>query len=62
MIGDFCSGTGMYSVASCYFEPAEVVAFEIDEAAIEIAKENIEGYELEDEITIEKCDILAVFN
>ena len=34
VIGDFCSGTAMYSVASCYFEPSEVVAFEIDDGAV----------------------------
>ena len=51
----------MYSVASCYFDPAEVVAFEIDDDAIQVAKQNIEYYELEEKVTIEKCNIIETF-
>ena len=52
VVGDFCCGTAMYSVAASYFEPQQVVAFDIDEDALEIAKANIEGYELQDEVEL----------
>jgi rRNA N6-adenosine-methyltransferase METTL5 len=51
----------MYSVASCYFEPERVVAFEIDPDAISIAEANLEHYELTDDVKIVNLDILKEF-
>jgi len=61
VVGDFCSGTCMYSVASMYFEPEKVVAFELDPDAINVANENLAHYELIEKVTIENKDILQVF-
>ena len=59
VVGDFCAGTGMYTVASAYFDAKEVVSFELDRDAIEVMEENYEHYEVEG--TIEHVDILQEF-
>ena len=48
VVGDFCCGTCMYSIAAAYFEPEKVVALDLDEDALAVAKENLEHYELSD--------------
>ena len=40
----------MYSIAAAYFSPAKIVALDIDPDALSVAKENIEHYELDDQI------------
>ena len=49
-VGDFCCGTCMYSIAAAYFEPAKIVALDIDPDALAVAKENLEHYELLDKV------------
>ena len=36
-VADLCCGTCMYSIASTFFEPSEVVAIDIDDDALKIA-------------------------
>ena len=50
VFGDFCCGTCMYTIAAAYFEPVKLVAFDIDPDALAIARENIEHYELGDQM------------
>ena len=38
VVGDFCCGTAMYSIASSYFDPKKIVAIDIDEDALNIAR------------------------
>ena len=40
----------MYSIAAAYFEPAKIVALDIDSDALSISKENLEHYELTDQV------------
>jgi methylase of polypeptide subunit release factors len=48
----------MYSIAAAYFEPAEIVAFDIDEGALKVARENLDSYELAEKVKIMQGDIL----
>ena len=51
----------MYSVAASYFDPAEIVSIDIDEDALEIAKANIEHYELSDKVKVINTDLIELF-
>ncbi|TNV76546.1 hypothetical protein FGO68_gene7638 [Halteria grandinella] len=59
-IADFCSGTGMYSCASTYFNPLSITGFEIDPEAIEVAQENVLSMEIADRVDFINCDILKI--
>lgn len=61
VIGDFCCGTCMYSIAASYFDPAKIVGFELDTDAIEIGQANIEHYELGETVQIIHTDLLKQF-
>ena len=51
----------MYSIAATYFEPSKIIAFEIDDGALQVAKENLEFFELEQEqVELIKMDILSI--
>merc|ERR1711957_460013 len=49
IIGDFCCGTGMYSIAAQYFDAEKTVAFDLDPDALSDAMTNVEFYELNDQ-------------
>ena len=51
----------MYSIAASYFEPEKIIAFDVDEDALEIARGNIDHYELEDQVELITTDILKLF-
>ena len=61
VVGDFCCGTAMYSIAASYFEPSKIVALEFDESAMEIAKANLDHYELTDDVDLKQMDITQEF-
>ena len=52
----------MYSVAASYFEPSEIIAIDLDTDALEIARQNIEKYELEDQVKVINTDILKLMD
>lgn len=52
----------MYSIAASFFEPLKVVCVDIDDDALGVAKENIEHYELTDEIQMIKGDLLRLLD
>ena len=52
VVGDFCAGTCMYSIAACYFEPTKVVALELDLDAMAIAMTNLEDMGCEEDVEI----------
>ena len=51
----------MYSLAAQYFEPKETIAIDIDADALEIARGNIEGFELEEQIKVINSDLVELF-
>ena len=51
----------MYSIAAAYFDPKEIIAFDIDSDALSVARENLAHYELEDKVKIWQVDILKQF-
>ena len=60
VIGDFCCGTGMYSIASTYFQPSHVIGLDIDGEALDIAVENVIGSDTADKIDIVQCDLTRI--
>ena len=58
IVGDFCCGTAAYCIAASYFEPAQIIGIDIDQDALDTATENIEHYELEDEVMLMQGDII----
>ena len=58
VFGDFCCGTAMYSIAASYFEPSKIVSVDIDTDALEIARANIEHYELTEQIQVFQGDLI----
>ena len=48
----------MYSIAASYFDPKEIVAIDIDSDALELARSNIEHYELEEQIKVIEADLM----
>ena len=48
----------MYSIASAYFDPAKISAFDIDENALQVARENLDHYELTETVDLKHLDIL----
>ena len=48
----------MYSIAASYFDPKQIIGVEIDTDALEIAKANIEHYELTEDIKLIQGDII----
>ena len=49
----------MYSIAAFYFQPKQIIGVDIDEDALEIAKNNIDDYDLGEEIQLLQGDITA---
>eukprot|EP00347_Sterkiella_histriomuscorum_P020971 403335756 len=62
IVGDFCCGTGMYSIASSYFNTQKVIGFDVDPNALAICQENIDNAELSDKIEILNYDLLNIQN
>jgi ribosomal protein L3 glutamine methyltransferase len=57
---DLCTGNGSIAIAAAnHFYGSEVVASDIDDAALEVAQINIEQYQLEDIITCIKSDLFT---
>ncbi len=52
VVGDFCCGTCMYSIAAAYFTPAKIVALELDSDALAVASVNLEHYELTEKVEL----------
>ncbi|KAM0678868.1 Methyltransferase-like protein 5 [Binucleata daphniae] len=53
---DLCSGTGMLSVASSFFDPKSITCVEYDKNSINICKENFESFNVNN-YTILELDI-----
>ena len=50
----------MYSIAASYFDPKEIVSIDIDSDALELARSNIEHYELEEQIKVIEADLMQL--
>lgn len=59
-IADLGCGTGIFSIGAAIFGAEEVIAFDLDTAALEIAKKNVEEFELEDQVTLVNAEINAI--
>ena len=57
IVGDFCCGTGMFSIAAEFFKPAKTVAFDIDPDAIKEAWNNFDYFEIEDKVDLVQVDL-----
>jgi ribosomal protein L3 glutamine methyltransferase len=57
---DLCTGNGSLAIiAADYFTDAEVVASDISLDALDVARKNIEKYELQDRIAIQQSDLFT---
>jgi rRNA N6-adenosine-methyltransferase METTL5 len=57
VVGDFCCGTGMFSIAAEFFKPTKTVAFDIDEDVIKEAWDNFDYFELENKVDLVQVDL-----
>lgn len=57
---DLCTGSGCIAIASAYYCPnASVDAVDIDEQALEVAKKNVNTYQMQDRIRLIQSDLFA---
>eukprot|EP01137_Pigoraptor_chileana_P012014 Opistho-2@63781 len=60
LVGDFGCGCGMLSIGAALLGAGHVVGLDIDEDALEIAADNRCEMELDSEIDLVHCDVVAV--
>jgi ribosomal protein L3 glutamine methyltransferase len=61
-ICDVCTGSGCLAIlAALYFPHAQVAAVDLSEDALAVATLNVENYNLSEQITLHKGDLLAPF-
>lgn len=58
---DACTGSGCVAVAAAHYAPAmSVLATDISEAALAVARENVERHGLAGRVRVERADLLAL--
>ena len=58
-VGDFGVGTGMLSIACSLIGASDVVGFDVDQSALEIARANFSHFDI-DNIDLVQCDVQSL--
>ena len=61
LVVDCCTGSGVIAIEIAKHTNAKVIATDISDIALEVARENVKLHNLEDRVEIKKCNLLSCF-